>query len=280
MELPMHNNMQRHQMGLIYELVKLALLALSGYLTYGFLSHFLGDFWFRLLALVLYEGGLLFWHYVHHYKVETPRQHMFSRNMERLSLAAVGSAAGYQLLTLVSRSFGDALPTWTHTAVEITTAVVFMLQLFAFTKWEKLSHYYAAVERYYNRQMGQQSTALVAAFLPATGTANSSVKVVESDEKLAGTEAAVQAIAGPNDADELAGDIDTANPTAKSVFQMAGDLLDKATSKPKYARLEDRREVLSLLSSAHPDYTQQQLADGTGLSLRSVQRWQRELEAK
>ncbi len=82
-------------MNWVFEIVKLALLVLSGYLTYGFLTRFLGDFWFRILALVLYEGGLLFWHYVHHYKVETPRQHMFSRNMERLSLLAVGTAAGF-----------------------------------------------------------------------------------------------------------------------------------------------------------------------------------------
>src|SRR5712691_10337904 len=98
----MQNMMRRHQMGLVFELVKLALLAFSGILTYGFLSRFLDNFWFRILALTMYEGGLIFWHYVHHYKTETARQHMFSRNMERLSLAAVGSAAGYQLLTLVS----------------------------------------------------------------------------------------------------------------------------------------------------------------------------------
>ena len=125
--------------------------------------------WFRILALVLYEGSLVFWHYIHHYKTETPRQHIFSRNMERLSLAAVGTAAGYQLLTLVFHSFGDVLPGWTHTAIEIATAVVFMLQLFAFTKWEKLSHYYAAVEHAYNRQMTSGQTSIIEATSAATG---------------------------------------------------------------------------------------------------------------
>jgi hypothetical protein len=264
----MQNNMRRHQMGLIYELVKLALLALSGYLTYGFLSHFLGDFWFRLLALVLYEGGLLFWHYVHHYKVETPRQHMFSRNMERLSLAAVGSAAGYQLLTLVSHSFGDALPNWTHTAVEIATAVVFMLQLFAFTKWEKLSRYYEAVERFYDRQMAQQNTALVSAYLPAVGT----TKVVETAENPALPEATPEADVEPATATELP----VADDAPETMTQLVDGLLQKTPLRRNPVRVEDKLLVLESLKATHPDLTTKQIAEQTGLSERSVRRWQKE----
>ena len=245
-------------MSWVFELVKLALLVLSGYLTYGFLSRFLGDMWFRILAL--YEGGLLFWHYIHHYKTETPRQHMFSRNMERLSLAAVGTAAGYQLLTLVSAGFGDSLPGWTHHGVEIATAAVFMLQLFAFTKWEKLSHYYAAIEHSYNRQLASGQAGMISAALAATD----SVKVVEADQNLALPQA-------PSEEDgEASSDTDLAAP---NVVQK---VINAATAKVAPVRVEDRLLVLELLKREHPDLSAKEIAAHTGLSARSVRRWQRE----
>jgi hypothetical protein len=260
----MQNMMRRHQLNLVFELVKLALLVFSGWLTYGFLSHFLGDMWFRILALVLYEGGLLFWHYIHHFKTETPRQHIFSRNMERLSLAAVGTAAGYQLLTMVSHSLGDVLPTWTHTAVEIATAVVFMLQLFAFTKWEKLSHYYAALEHSYNRQMANGQASVISAVLAAEGAISSPVKVVESDQNLALPEAASE------EDTEASGDTDLAAP---NVVQK---VINAATAKVAPVRVEDRLLVLELLKKEHPEMSTKEIAAQTGLSVRSVRRWQRE----
>jgi len=160
-EQPLQNNMmRRQQMNWIFELVKLALLGVSGYLTYQFLARFLPDFWFRILALVFYEAGLLAWHYIHHWRSETPKQHMFSKKMERLCMAAVGTAAGYQLLSMVSHSFGDVLPSWTHFVVEVATVVIFLVNVWAFMRWEKLSHYYAAVDHSYNRQLAGNQTVL------------------------------------------------------------------------------------------------------------------------
>jgi len=256
----MQNMMRRHQMNWVFEIVKLALLVLSGYLTYGFLTRFLGDFWFRILALVLYEGGLLFWHYVHHYKVETPRQHMFSRNMERLSLLAVGTAAGYQLLTLVSHSFGDVLPGWTHTVIEIATVVIFMVQLWAFTKWEKLSNYYAAVEHSFNRQLASGQAGMISAALASTD----SVKVVEADQNLALPAAA------PEEDAEASADTDLAAPT---IMQK---VINAATAKASPVRVEDRLLVLDLLAKEHPEMSAKDIAAQTGLSPRSVRRWQKE----
>ncbi len=247
-------------MNWVFEIVKLALLVLSGYLTYGFLTRFLGDFWFRILALVLYEGGLLFWHYVHHYKVETPRQHMFSRNMERLSLLAVGTAAGYQLLTLVSHSFGDVLPGWTHTVIEIATVVIFMVQLWAFTKWEKLSNYYQAIEQHYNRELTGQHQAIVRAALASTD----SVKIVEADENV------TQALPAPEAEQEA---IANSELNAPNVVQK---VINAATAKASPVRVEDRLLVLELLKKEHPNLTTKEIAAQTGLSPSSVRRWQKE----
>jgi len=256
----MQNQMRRHQMGLVFEIVKLILLVFSGFLTYGFLSRFLPGMWFRILALVLYEGGLVFWHYVHHYKTETARQHMFSRNMERLSLAAVGSAAGYQLLTLVSAGFGDALPTWTHFVVEMATSAVFLLQVFAFMKWEKLSSYYAAVEHSYNRQLASGQAGMISAALAQVDT----VKVVEADQNLA-----LPAAASEEEA-EATGDTDLAAPT---IMQK---VINAATAKASPVRVEDRLLVLDLLAKEHPEMSAKEIAAHTGLSPRSVRRWQKE----
>ena len=251
--------MRRHQMNWVFEIVKLALLLLSGYLTYGFLTRFLGDFWFRILALVLYEGGLLFWHYVHHYKVETPRQHMFSRNMERLSLLAVGTAAGYQLLTLVSHSFGDVLPGWTHTVIEIATVVIFMVQLWAFTKWEKLSNYYQAIEQHYNRELTGQHRAIVSAVLASTD----SVKVVESNENSG-------ALPSPSEADGEAST--TGDSAAQNTLQKVVKMLPASTRR---VRLEDRVLALEALAAAHPELSVKELALQTGIGESTVRQWKK-----
>lgn len=247
-------------MNWVFEIVKLALLVLSGYLTYGFLTRFLGDFWFRILALVLYEGGLLFWHYVHHYKVETPRQHMFSRNMERLCLGAITNAAGYQLLTLVSHSFGDSLPWWTHTVVEIVTVVIFLVQVWAFMKWEKLSTYYAAVEHSFNRQLASGQAGMVRAALASTD----SVKVVEADEKL------TQALPAPEAEPEA---IENTELNTPKVMQK---VINAVTAKASPVRVEDRLLVLELLKREYPNLTTKEIAAQTGLSPSSVRRWQKE----
>ncbi len=81
-----NNMMRRHQMGLVFEAIKLLLLLVSGWLTYQFLGRFMPNMWERVASLAMYELGLLAWHYIHHYKSETPRQHMFSKNMEKLCL--------------------------------------------------------------------------------------------------------------------------------------------------------------------------------------------------
>jgi hypothetical protein len=261
----MQNNMMRRaQLNWVFEIVKLILLVFSGYLTYGFLSRFLPGMWFRVLALVLYEGGLVFWHYIHHYRSETPRQHMFSKNMQRLSMAAVASAAGYQLLTLVSAGFGDALPSWTHFVVEIATSAVFLLQVWAFMHWEQLSRYYQAVEHSYNRELASGQAGMVRAALAATGTVNEPVTVVEADQNLALPQA-------PSEEDgEASGDTDLAAP---NVVQK---VINAATAKVAPVRVEDRLLVLELLAKEHPEMSAKEIAAQTGLSPRSVRRWQKE----
>jgi hypothetical protein len=255
-----NNMMRRAQLNWVFEIVKLVLLVFSGYLTYGFLSRFLPGMWFRILALVLYEGGLVFWHYIHHYRAETPKQHMFSRNMERLSLAAVGSAAGYQLLTLVSAGFGDALPGWTHFVVEIATAAVFLLQVFAFMKWDKLSSYYAAVEHSFNKQLASGQTGMISAALAQVDT----IIVEADDENKSSLPAASEA-----DADTST----TGDSAAQNTLQKVVKMLPQST---KRVRLEDRVLALESLARAHPELSVKDLASQTGLGESTIRKWQKE----
>jgi hypothetical protein len=254
-----HNMMRRHQMNWIFEIVKLVLLVFSGYLTYGFLSRFLPSMWFRILALVLYEGSLIFWHYAHHARAETPKQHMFSKNMQRLALLAVASAAGYQLLSLVSAGFGDALPGWTHFVVEITTSVVFLLNIWAFMHWEQLSRYYQAVERGYNRELASGQTGMISAALAQVDT----VKVVEADEN-SGT------LPSASEADTEASS--TGDSAPQISLQKVVKMLPQVS---KRVRLEDRELALESLAAAHPELSVKELAQNTGLSESSVRAWKR-----
>jgi hypothetical protein len=80
------NMMRRHQMGIVFEAIKLLLLLVSGLLTYQFLGRFMPSMWERIAALAMYELGLLAWHYIHHWKVETPKQHMFSKTLSLYSV--------------------------------------------------------------------------------------------------------------------------------------------------------------------------------------------------
>jgi hypothetical protein len=264
----MQNSMHRQQAGLVFQAVKLLIYAVSGYLTYEFLTPIFSDPWFRAGALALYEGGLIFWHYMHHRKADTPRQHMFSGNMEYVSFLAVGSAAGYQLYVLVSHSFGDTLPDWVRTAIPVVTAFVFMTQILAFVRWARMSHYYEAVERFYDRQLSQRSNVLVSAYLPATAT----TKVVESAENPALPEATP------------VGDVDhapvielpVASDVPETMARLVDGLIQKTPLKRNPVRVEDRLLVLEALKISHPTLTPKQIADQTGLSERSVRRWQRE----
>jgi len=255
-----NNMMRRHQMGLVFEAIKLLLLLVSGYLTYQFLGRFLPNMWFRIAALAMYEVGLLAWHYIHHWKVETPKQHMFSKNMERLCLLAVGSAAGFQLLSMVSAGFGDHLPSWTHTLVEFVTVGVFMIQIWAFTRWEKLSRYYQAVEHGFNRELASGQTGMISAALAQTDTV-----VVEADSE----NKSIAAPATEADADTSSnGDL-----AAPNALQKVVKLLPQST---KRVRLEDRILALEALAKAHPDMSAKELAAQVGLGESSVRRWQKE----
>jgi Homeodomain-like domain len=256
----LQNMMRRHQMGLVFEVIKLLLLLVSGYLTYNFLGRFLPNMWFRIAALAMYEVGLLAWHYIHHYKTETARQHMFSANMEKLCLLAVGSAAGFQLLSMISAGFGDHLPAWSHTVVEFVTVAIFMIQIWAFTRWEKLSRYYQAVVHSYNRELASGQAGMISGVLAATDT----YKIVESDQN-----PALPAPASEEDA-EASGDTDLAAP---NVVQK---VINAATAKVAPVRVEDRLLVLELLAKEHPDMSVKDIAAQTGLSPRSVRRWQKE----
>jgi len=250
------NMLRRRQISWIFEIVKLLLLAFSAYLTYGFLSRFLPNMWFRILALVLYEGGLIFWHFVHHYRSETPRQHMFSANMERLSLAAVASAAGYQLWSLVSAGFGDVLPSWTHFIIEIATSAIFLLNVWAFMAWSKRSRYYEAVERSYNKELASGQAGMVRAALAQTDTV-----VVEADENSAALPEASEADgAGDGEGDSAA------STTLSKVIKMIPE-------KVQRARVEDRLLALESLVSVHPELSVKQLAQQTGLSERAIRNW-------
>jgi AraC-like DNA-binding protein len=259
-EQPLQNNMlRRHQLNWIFEIVKLILLVFSGYLTYGFLSRFLPNPWFRVLALILYEGSLVFWHYVHHYRSETPKQHLFSKNMQRLALAAVASAAGYQLLTLVSAGFGDALPGWTHFVVEIATSAVFLLQVWSFMHWEQLSRYYQAVEHSYNRELASGQAGMISAALAQ----ESSVKVVESDENSG-------AIESPSEAD-VATLSNEASATHRTI-EKGVKLLAQST---KRAKVKDRELALEALLAARPDMSVKDLASQVGLGESAVREWKK-----
>ncbi len=248
--------LRRSQLNWIFEIVKLILLVFSGYLTYGFLSRFLPGIWFRVLALVLYEGSLVFWHYVHHYRSDSPRAHLFSKNMQRLALLAVASAAGYQLLTLVSAGFGDALPSWTHFVVEITTSAVFLLNVWAFMHWEQLSRYYQAVETGYNRELASGQAGMVRAALAQTDTV-----VVEADQNSA-------ALPGPSEAD---GDVLSEGDSATS--NTLSKVIKMIPQKVGRVRLEDRLLALEALSEKHPDLSVKDLSIQTGISERAIRNW-------
>jgi hypothetical protein len=253
------NLMRRHQMGIVFEAIKLLLLLVSGWLTYNFLGRFMPSMWERIAALAMYEVGLLAWHYIHHYKSETPKQHMFSKNMERLCLLAVGSAAGFQLLSMISAGFGDHLPGWTHTAVEFTTVAIFMIEIWAFTRWEKLSRYYQAVERGFNHELASGQAGMISAALAQ----ESSVKVVESDENSG-------AIASASEASlDASGESDSA---ARIALQKTVKFLPQSI---KRARVKDRELALEALSSAHPELSVKELAAQVGLGESAVREWKK-----
>lgn len=253
------NMLRRRQISWLFEVVKLILLGFSAYLTYGFLSRFLPNMWFRILALVLYEGGLIFWHFVHHYRSETPRQHLFSANMEKLSLAAVASAAGYQLWSLVSAGFGDVLPGWTHFVIEVATSLIFLLNVWAFMAWEKRSRYYEAVEHSYNRELAGNNQGMISAALAQTG----SVKVVESDENSGALPAASEA------------DLDTSTNGDSAAHNRLDRVVKMIPQVSKRGRVEDRQLALEALLKAHPDMSVRDLAQQVGLSDSAVRAWKR-----
>lgn len=253
-----NNMMRRHQMGLVFEAIKLLLLLVSGYLTYNFLGRFLPNMWFRIAALAMYEVGLLAWHYIHHYKTETARQHMFSANMEKLCLLAVGSAAGFQLLSMISAGFGDHLPSWSHTVVEFVTVAIFMIQIWAFTRWEKLSRYYQAVVTGYNRELSSGQAGMVRAALAQTDTV-----IVEADENSA-------ALPSPSEADTDTSTTETG--AAQNSLQQVVKLLPQVS---KRVTLKDRELALESLASTHPELSVKELAQQVGLSESTVRQWKR-----
>ena len=254
-----NNMMRRHQMGFVFEAIKLLLLLVSGWLTFQFLGRFMPNMWERIAALAMYELGLLAWHYIHHWKVETPRQHMFSKNMERLCLLAVGSAAGFQLLSMISAGFGDSLPHWTHTLVEFVTVAIFMIQIWAFTRWEKLSRYYQAVEIGFNRELAGNQTGLISAALAQTDVS----EVVDADENSGALPASSEADAAIST---------TGDSAAQNTLQKAVKFLPQVT---KRVRLEDRELALESLASAHPELSVKDLAQQVGLSESTVRQWKK-----
>ncbi len=253
-----NNMMRRHQMGLVFEAIKLLLLLVSGWLTFQFLGRFMPNMWERIASLAMYEIGLLAWHYIHHYKSETPAQHMFSKNLERLCLLAVGSAAGFQLLSMVSAGFGDNLPHWTHTVVEFVTVAIFMIEIWAFTRWEKLSRYYQAVERGFNRELATGQTGMIKAALAQTDTI-----VVESDDNSG-------AIAAPSEADVATLSNETS--AAHRTLEKGVKLLAQST---KRAKVKDREIALEALLAARPDMSVKELASQVGLGESAVREWKK-----
>ncbi len=253
------NMMRRHQMGIVFEAIKLLLLLVSGWLTFQFLGRFMPNMWERIASLAMYELGLLAWHYIHHYKSETPHQHMFSKNMERLCLLAVGSAAGFQLLSMVSAGFGDSLPHWSHTVVEFVTVGVFMLQIWAFTRWEKLSKFYQAVEMSYNKELASNQTGLIRAELAQFGT----TKIVESDEHSGALPDASQASLDASTTDDSAAHIS---------LQKVVKLLPQVS---KRVTLKEREVALESLATTHPELSVKDLAQQVGLSESTVRQWKK-----
>lgn len=257
----MQNNMlRRAQINWLFEIVKLILLAFSAYLTYGFLSRFLPNMYFRVLALILFEGSLLWWHYVHLYRSESPKQFLFSLNMERIAIAAIATSAGYQLLSLISSGFGDALPGWTHFVVEISVSVIFLINIWAFVAWDKRSRVYQAVVHSYNRELAGNQTGMISAALAQTDTTT----VVEADQNPALPEPASEEEA------EASADTDLAPPT------VVQKMINAATAKVTPVRVEDRLLVLELLAKEYPGMSAKEISALTGLSVRSVRRYQKE----
>ena len=258
-----NNMMRRHQMGFVFEAIKLLLLLVSGWLTFQFLGRFMPNMWERIAALAMYELGLLAWHYIHHWKVETPRQHMFSKNMERLCLLAVGSAAGFQLLSMISAGFGDSLPHWTHTLVEFVTVAIFMIQIWAFTRWEKLSRYYQAVEIGFNRELAGNQTGMISAALAQTDVS----EVVDADENSGALPAASEADAA----------ISTNADSAPQIsLQKVVKLLPQVS---KRVTLKDRELALESLVTTHPDLTVKQLSQQLGIGESTIRQWKKDRQS-
>src|SRR6266699_5009641 len=184
---------------------------------------------------------------------------MFSKNMERLCLLAVGSAAGFQLLSMISAGFGDSLPHWTHTLVEFVTVAIFMIEIWAFTRWEKLSRYYQAVEHGFNRELAGNQTGMISAALAQVDT----VKVVEADEN-SGT------LPAPSEADAAIST--TEGSAAHNTLSRVVKMLPNPT---KRVRLEDRELALESLASAHPELSVRDLAQQVGLSESTVRQWKK-----
>jgi hypothetical protein len=114
--------------------------ATSAIFTFMLLSEFVENPIIRVLTLIVYEGGLFAWGFVHHFLAENYDQHKLSLIAEWVSFIAVLSASVLYLFTLEERVYGLIVPSWVFSmTIPIVGAASFAFDIFCVFQWQKLS---------------------------------------------------------------------------------------------------------------------------------------------
>lgn len=121
--------------------VMMALIyATSAIFTFMLLSEFVENPIVRVLTLIVYEGGLFAWGFVHHFLAENYEQHKLSLIAEWVSFIAVLSASVLYLFTLEERVYGLIVPSWVFSmTIPIVGAVSFSFDIYCVFQWQKFS---------------------------------------------------------------------------------------------------------------------------------------------
>jgi hypothetical protein len=212
--------------------------------------------WFTYTGLGLTEGGFVLWMAVFMLTKHHPVHKAIALVMACACAFTSVVIAGYEFYALLSSEFALAHNALVIQAISILLEVMFAAHITAFIS-DMFASYFARPGHSF-RASGR--AVMVSNTLAQTDT----VHVVEADQNPA-------LPAPPSEADaEATGDTDLAQPT------VVQKVINAATAKVAPVRVEDRLLVLELLSREHPEMSAKEIASHTGLSPRSVRRWQKE----
>jgi hypothetical protein len=212
--------------------------------------------WFTYTGLGLTEGGFVLWMAVFMLTRHDPVHKAIALVMACACAFTSLAVAGYEFYVLLSSEFALAHNALVIQAISILLEIMFGAHITAFII-DMFASYFARPGHAF-RASGR--AVMVSNAFEQTGSAT----VVEADQKLALPEGTSEAEA------EASGDTELALP---NVVQK---VINAASAKVAPVRVEDRLLVLELLAKEHPEMSAKEIAAQTGLSPRSVRRWQKE----